>query len=95
MEIAMNELHVPAADALKSIKILAAKGLLPKQVRFDPHEFLSIVQQAVAEERESCAEIAKAYCSENNGMIGYLTKEQINDVTCGAIAAAIRARGEE
>jgi hypothetical protein len=56
--------------------------------------FLSVVRDAISEEREACAKVAEAYRSENNGMLSYITKEQVNDVTCGSIAAAILDRGK-
>ena len=49
-----------------------------------------IFNEAVAIERERCAQAAEAYRAENNGMLLYLSKEQVNDATCAAIAAAIR-----
>ena len=52
------------------------------------------IRAAVAQEREECAKVAEAYRSEHNGMLAYLEKGLVNDITCGSIAAAIRARGE-
>ena len=54
-----------------------------------------LIREVVAEERAACAQVAEAYRSEHNGMLAYLEKGQINDVTCGSIAAAIRERGEK
>jgi hypothetical protein len=53
------------------------------------------LRRAAAEEREACARVAECYRSKENGMLLYLSKEEVNDVVVSAIAASIRRRCEE